>query len=78
MTYQEMLIYREGGSLPKMNEEFVIHPAYEDNGPALEIITHREFNIEDQNYFEFWANIRTEYWSDLALMELFNRSAEIN
>lgn len=64
MNYQEMLIYREWGFFPGINEEFVIHPAFEDNGPALEIVTHREFNIEDQILSEFWNdNMRHEFWA---------------
>lgn len=66
MTHAEMVIYREWGWLPGINESFVIYPAKYDDGPSLEVITHREFNIEDQIHAEFWYNWRTEYWPDTA------------
>ena len=53
------------GYYPAMNQEISLIDYGGDSDICVHLEITREFNIEDQNYSEFWSNLRHEYWPQL-------------
>jgi hypothetical protein len=58
-------LLRYVGTYPEINETVTITDYGGELDICVEIHTIREFNIERQNYAEFWRTMRFEFWPEL-------------
>ena len=58
-------ILRIVGFYPGLNQEISLIDYGGDSDICVHLEITREFNIEDQNYSEFWYDMRHEYWPQI-------------